>query len=179
MILVLSNQVEIQAKSPGQERWNPIWTFGHLFSWSTVTTCLKYILSRPGETRRCSNALLRFFSVAHFDSLKKSWEMWETPFGETGFRAVGPWLAAQVTQTMVPGVGFLCFRSKRARFTRFFVSRFHGVFTPKTVFLSKNRPLCLPYGRGRSFPYGKEFGAGNTGLGRPRFNTKLSVRIDR
>ena len=69
-IWVLNNQVEIVTKSPSWERWNPIWTFGHLFSWSTVTTCLKYILSRPGETRRCSNALLRFFSVAHFDSLK-------------------------------------------------------------------------------------------------------------
>ena len=75
MILVLSNQVEITAKSPSRERRNPIWTFGHQFFRSTVNICLKYILSRPGETCRCSNALLRIFSVANFRTLKYSWEM--------------------------------------------------------------------------------------------------------
>ena len=82
--------------------------------------------------------------------------MRETPFGETGFRAVGPWL---VTQTMVPQVRFWCFLLKKSRFTRFFVSRFYGGFSPKTGFSSDKRPLCLPSGR--------DFGAGDTTLGRP------------
>ena len=112
-ILVLSNQVEITAKSPGRERWNPIWTFGHQFFRSTVNICLKYYVSRPGETCRCPNALLRIFSITDFDTLKNSWETRETPFafGETDFVAVGLWLAAQVTQTIVPQVGFWCFCS--------------------------------------------------------------------
>ena len=168
MILVLANQEEIIAKSPGRERWNLIWTFGHQFLGSTVNIRLKYSLSRPGETCGCSNDLLRIFSTVDFCTRENSWEMRETPFGETGFWAVAPWLVVQVTQTMVPGVGFWCFRSKRARFARFFVSRFHGVFTPKTGFSSQKRPRCLPYGRGRSLPYGREFGAGDTTLGRPR-----------
>ena len=50
MILVLSNQVEIMAKSPGQERRNPI-----LDDWTPVLEfhidiVFKYILSWPGET---------------------------------------------------------------------------------------------------------------------------------
>ena len=66
MIWVLSNQVEITAKSPGQERWNPTWTFGHHFFRSTVNICLKYDLSRPGETCRCANDLLGTLGVADF-----------------------------------------------------------------------------------------------------------------
>ena len=97
-ILVLSNQVQIMAKSPGRERWNPFWTYGHQFFRFIVNICLKYILSRPGETCRCSNALLRNFSVANFGTLKYSWEKRETPFGKTDFRAVGPWFAVQVTR---------------------------------------------------------------------------------
>ena len=131
-------------------------------------------LSRTGESCRCANAPLRIFTVADFRTRKKPWEMRETPFGETCFRAVGPWLAAQVSQTIVPQVSFWCFRSKRACFTRFFVSHFYGVFTPKTGFSSEKRPLCLPYGRGQSLPYGRDFGAGDTTLGRPRRNPSLA-----
>ena len=51
VILVLSNQVEIMAKSPVQERWNLIWTFGQQFLSSTLNIVLKHDLSRPGETK--------------------------------------------------------------------------------------------------------------------------------
>ena len=134
MILVLTNQMEIMGKSPSRERWNPIWTFGHQFFRSTANICLKYILCRPGETCRCSNDLLRIFSTVDSCSGKKSWEMQETPFGETGFRVVGPWLAVQVSQTIVPQVGFSCFRLPSARFTRFSSPAFKGVLLPKLAF---------------------------------------------
>ena len=35
-----------------------------------------------------------FFSITDFYTRKNSWEYRETPFEETGFRAVGPWLVA-------------------------------------------------------------------------------------
>ena len=100
---------ENHGKSLIRERWNLIWTFGHHFLSSTLNIRLKYDLSRPGETCRCSNDCLRIFSVADFGTLKSSWEMRETPFGETDFRAMGPWLAAQMTQTIVPQVVFWWF----------------------------------------------------------------------
>ena len=111
----------------------------------TGKNCLKYSLSRPGEICGCSNAPLRIFSVADFCTLKYSWEMRETPFEETGFQAVGPWLAAQVSQTMVPQVGFWCFRSKTACFTRFFVSfvspAFAGFLVQNLDFHPKRAPF--------------------------------------
>ena len=171
MILVLSNQVDIVESLASGRDGIRFWTFGHQFFRSTVNIWLKYILSRAGETCYCSNNLLKNFSVTDFGTFTKSWKMRETPFGETGFRAVGSRLVAQVSQTIVPGVGFWCFCSKRARFLRFFVSRVFGVFTPKTGFLSKNRPLCLPVGRGRSLPVGRDFGPGDTTLGRPSDRT--------
>ena len=72
MILVLSNQVEITTKSPGRERWNLIWTFGHQFLGSTVNIRLKNDLFRAGETCHCSNDLLRIFSTVDFDTRKIS-----------------------------------------------------------------------------------------------------------
>ena len=60
----------------------------------------RYILSRLGETCRCSNDYLIIFGITDFSTREKAWEMRETPFGETGFRAVGLWLAAQMTQTI-------------------------------------------------------------------------------
>ena len=86
-------------KSLVRERWNPIWTFGNQFFRTTVTICLKYILSRPRETCRCPHDFLRISSVTDFHTLKYSREMRETPFGETDFWAVGLWLAAQVTHS--------------------------------------------------------------------------------
>ena len=74
-----------------------------------MNTFLKYDLPRAGETGRCSNDYLKTFSIADFDTWKYSWEMQETPSGETDFLAVGLWLAAQVTQTALPGFGFWCF----------------------------------------------------------------------
>ena len=103
--------MEITAKSAGREGWNPIWTFGNQFLNSTLNTFLKYDVSRAGEICRCSTDYVSMFSITDFGTLKNSWEMRETPFGETGLRAVEPWLAAQVTQTTVPQVGFWCFRS--------------------------------------------------------------------
>ena len=55
------------------------------FSWSGEAG-----LSRAGETCLSPNNLLRIFSVADFHTWKYSWEMRETPFGETNFVAVGP-----------------------------------------------------------------------------------------
>ena len=59
-------------KSPVRERWNLLWTFGHLFLSSTLNIHLKYDLSRPGDTCRCSNNLLRIFSIANFGTLNYS-----------------------------------------------------------------------------------------------------------
>ena len=61
----------------------------------------------------------------------------------------------------------LVFSLEKSPFHKIFVSRFHGVFTPKTGFSFKKRPFSLPYGRGRFLPYGRDFGAGDTTLGRP------------
>ena len=141
--------------------------FGHQFLISTLNICRKYDLFQAGETCRCSNDLLRILSIADLGTLQNSWEKRETPFGETVFLAVGLWLAVQVTQTIVPQVRFWCFGSKSGRFLRYSVSPFYVVFTPKTGFSSKNRPLCLPSGRDRSLPSRRDFGAGDTTLGRP------------
>ena len=59
---------------------------------------MKYDLSRAGEICLCANAYVKVFSDADFGTLKYSYEMRETAFGETGFRVVGLWLAAQVTR---------------------------------------------------------------------------------
>ena len=113
-------------KSPVR-RWNLIWTFGHQFLSSKLNIRLKYDLSRAREICRGTNDYLRILSVADFSTLKYSWEMREPPFGETHFLAVELWLAVQVAQSTVPGVGFWCFRSKRAGFRGFESPTFPGV----------------------------------------------------
>ena len=149
------------------ERRTLIWTFGHQFLSSTLNIRLKYDLSRVGEICPLPKDYLKFLSVTDF------WHL-EIFLGNAGFGAVGVWLAVHVTQTIVPGVGFWCFRSKGDHFSRFFVSRFYGGFTPKTGFSSKKRPLSLLVGRGRSLPAGRDFGPGDTTLGRPSGNLGLT-----
>ena len=122
-------------------------------------------LCRAGEICLCTNDSVRIFSVADFGTLKYSWEMRETPFGETSFVAVGLWLAVQVTQTAVPGVGLRCFCSKKC-FTRFFVSRFQGFFYCQTNFFIQMKSVSSPARERSVSPGRKRFRAGDTGLGR-------------
>ena len=65
---------------------------------------------------------------------------------------------------------FLVFLLAMSPFHEIFRLPLYGVFTPKTEFSSEKRHLCLPSGRDRSLPSGRDFGAGDTDLGRPSSN---------
>ena len=94
--------------------------------------------------------------------------MRETPFGETGLQAVGPWLAAQVSKTMVPQVGFLVFSLGNSLFHEIFcfpLSR--GFYPPNCVFVQKQASV-FPVRERAICPGRERFWGGKHHFGPPK-----------
>ena len=122
---------EYHGKSPGRERWNLIWTFGHQFLSSTVNICLKYILSRPGETCRSSNALLRIFSVADFCTREKSLGNAGDPFGRNRFPGCGTTVGGADDPNHSATSQFLVFSLEKSPFHEIFCFPLSRGFYPQ------------------------------------------------
>ena len=108
-----------------------------------MNICLKYILSRPGETWRCSNDLLEIFTVADFRTQKKSWEVRETCFWRNRFLGCGTTVGGAGDPNHSAWGRFLVFSLAMSLFHEIFLSpAFAGFLRPKLGFRPKGG-LCV------------------------------------
>ena len=129
---------------------------------------LKYILSRPRETCRCSNALLRIFSTVEFLHPEIFLGKAGNPFWRNRFPGCGTMVGGAAVQNHGATGRFLVFSLEKSLFHEIFcfpLSR--GFYPQRWVFVQKQASV-FPVRERAIFPGRERFWGGKHRFGPPK-----------